>query len=396
MLSISNIDILDTLEKFKKKNLRVVFIVPTKTGLKKSIMDATLDLRILLKDSSIHDYQNQEKGPDNKVILKTTYISKNEEYETDTSFYRPLTKHGDPRIWIYGLKSKASAGDLLGAVILNNKLTIINCSNSNVDAFITSKVQSGNILNFQTSPVAIELLNKLKNIASKGFIKSMRAGDTGVGYTLETLLGIKSNSSQNPDYKGIELKSIRKRNNKGTFFSRVPNWKLSNIKSAEDIVKKRGKKDPTKGNLKTIHHTISALKKNSYNMKLVIKDDKIIQVFLKKCLMGLKTEEDVTWLIDDIAARINQKHKETFWIDVETIVKNNVEYFKYNSVLHTSLPDPNSIPILIQSGSITVDYLIRESKAWKEYSSKNGNDFLWKIKKKDRDLLFKFTKKYNL
>ena len=73
MLSISNIDILDTLEKFKKKNLRVVFIVPTKTGLKKSIMDATLDLRILLKDSSIHDYQNQEKGPDNKVILKTTY-----------------------------------------------------------------------------------------------------------------------------------------------------------------------------------------------------------------------------------------------------------------------------------------------------------------------------------
>ena len=60
-----------------------------------------------------------------------------------------------------------------------------------------------------------------------------------VGYTLETLLGIQANSSKHPDYKGIELKSSRKRNLKGTLLSMVPNWSISNLESAHELVQKR-------------------------------------------------------------------------------------------------------------------------------------------------------------
>ena len=49
----------------------------------------------------------------------------------------------------------------------------------------------------------------LSDVSRKGFIKTMRPGDTGVGFTLETLLGIEANSNKAPDYKGIELKSSR-------------------------------------------------------------------------------------------------------------------------------------------------------------------------------------------
>ena len=120
-----------------------------------------------------------------------------------------------------------------------------------------------NILSFKTSSVSDELLSKLEKISNKGFIRSMRTGDTGVGFTLETLLGIPANSSKTPDYKGIEIKSSRTRNKKDTLFSMVPNWKLSNIKSGDELVLKHGRPNPQHNNFKTIFHTIKGDKENN-------------------------------------------------------------------------------------------------------------------------------------
>lgn len=61
----------------------------------------------------------------------------------------------------------------------------------------------------------IDIKNKLSEISKKGFIKSLRKDNTGIGFTLETLLGIKENNLGEPDfiYKGlkVELKAQRKR-----------------------------------------------------------------------------------------------------------------------------------------------------------------------------------------
>ncbi len=37
-------------------------IMPTPTGLKKSILDATISIRALLKNSGLHDYATQTQG----------------------------------------------------------------------------------------------------------------------------------------------------------------------------------------------------------------------------------------------------------------------------------------------------------------------------------------------
>ncbi len=55
-----------------------------------------------------------------------------------------------------------------------------------------------------------EITVKLKEIQSRGFIPSMRRSDTGIGYTLETLAGIKENNIRTPDFGKIELKSQRR------------------------------------------------------------------------------------------------------------------------------------------------------------------------------------------
>ena len=65
------------------------------------------------------------------------------------------------------------------------------------------------------------------------------------------------------------------------------------------------------------------------------------------------------------------------------------EEFLYDHIVHTGNIDLNSFIILIETGDITVDYLLWEkTQGWQSYISKKGHDFLFKIKKRQRNLLF--------
>ena len=394
MLANANIDITKTLSVFRNEGLQISFIVPTATGLKKSIMDATEPFREFLSNTGIHNFDKQKQGTANKKIVETVLISKDNFFQTKTSLYRPETKNGDPRIWVYELSKHASQGDLLAFLSTKDKLIVINCSNCNLlDLIQTIKLRFPNILSFKISSVSDELLSKMKQISNRGFIKSLRTGDTGVGFTLETLLGIPANSSKTPDYKGIEIKSSRTRNKKGTLFSMVPNWKLSNIKTADELVLKRGRPNPKWNNFKTIFHTIKGNKENNWGLKLNLDENFIHQVFNNN---GIE-QKDVCWLLEDFESRISKKHKETFWIEVETRGTKVNEEFHYKKLIHTGDIDVSNIPFLISTGIISLDYLLWERReGWKQYTSKSGFDFLWKIENKNKDLLFKFVKEYTL
>lgn len=54
-----------------------------------------------------------------------------------------------------------------------------------------------------------QIQEKLTKIKKMGYVKSLRKGPTGIGYTLETLLGIAENNISSPDLKEIELKAKR-------------------------------------------------------------------------------------------------------------------------------------------------------------------------------------------
>jgi len=394
MLSLSNVDVAEKLSWFKARGFIVSFIVPTETGLHKSIMDATEDFRNFLSEGGLHNFKEQKQGTDHKRLVETVLVSENIIHHTKTSLYRPETKKGDPRLWIYELNKYASSGDLLAFLISKEKLIVINCSTSRLNELVELLNSEMGVLSFTASDASIELLQKLEHISSKGFIKSMRSGDTGVGYTLESLLGITANSSKNPDYKGIEIKSSRSRNTKDVLFSMVPKWELSNLKSGDEIVIKRGRPNPEHNNLKTIFHTIRGDKENNWGLKLKVEENLIHQVYLE----GGIEEEDTCWVMDDFKSRLTKKHKETFWVEVETRGERGNEEFHYKKVLHTGDIDLSTIPVLLKEGMISLDYLIWERKqGWNKYKGKSGFDYLWKLSsKKHRDLLFKFTKEYIL
>ena len=113
MLSSSNLDVVETLRLFKSVELPVSFIVPTKTGLEKSIMDATSTVRRYLRKMQIHDYELQGQGPDNKVQKQIRFFGKKGSSRSKASLYRPNTKSGDPRIWFKGLTKYALPNDII-------------------------------------------------------------------------------------------------------------------------------------------------------------------------------------------------------------------------------------------------------------------------------------------
>ncbi len=68
-----------------------------------------------------------------------------------------------------------------------------------------------------------EFVQRLKEIKDMGFVKTHRRGNTGVGKTLEDLLGIEENNIPSPNAVNTELKSAR-RNAKSmlTLFTKSP------------------------------------------------------------------------------------------------------------------------------------------------------------------------------
>jgi hypothetical protein len=67
------------------------------------------------------------------------------------------------------------------------------------------------------------IVKKLRKINALGWIKTHRSGNTGIGKTLEDLLGIKENNVPGPDAEMLELKSARRESKSMvTLFTKSP------------------------------------------------------------------------------------------------------------------------------------------------------------------------------
>ena len=375
-----------------EKQVSLTLIEPTETGLKKSIMDATGSVRSYLKSENIHDYELQKQGEGSKVIIQSIIHAGFKTIKSQASLYKPLTKKGDPRIWFYGLTNIAEPNDIIAITYFDSQLQIFNLTKMDVRELINSSISNSfqeliNTINSTKSEVAFELLAMLKKIASTGPIPSIVNADTSVGRTLETALGIDINSSKQPDYKGIEIKSFRNsKTNRKNLFAQVPDWKLSKFKSSAEILSNFGYERDE--NFK-LYCTVSAITTNSQGLSLRIDSD--VKQLIEKSNKP-KVGDFVVWTLDKLHNRLKTKHKETFWVEAESTKINNQECFQYKLVEHTKKPITSQFDLLIEQGIITLDHLIkRNSKG--EVVEKGP---LFKIKPKGIELLFPPSEIYNL
>jgi len=389
---------------FEEKNVKflvdkqVVYatIQITETGLKKSILDATAPVRTYFLEKGIHNYEDQLQGPEHKKFVETYILTDLQCHKTQSSLYRPVTKKGDPRMWVYRIGDFVNPDDIFAIIAREKKLYIINLSQIDIERSYNSILKNPiqdiiNLVNTQATSVADELLNMIRYKMSD-WIPSEVMADTGIGRTVETVLGIPMNSSKLADYKGIELKSKRDKSKvRSNLFTQTPNWPLSNLKSGKAIVEKYGY-IPDGYSHKCLHVTLSSLKPNPQKLGLNVNYQKN---FLEACEFSL-TENDKglydkindvsVWRLIDLHNRLLEKHHETFWIDVDTRIMRGHEYFRVTTIDHTKNPIPNQFDILLEQGKITVDFLLcRDS---------GGDTYSFKVGTKDRALLFPESETY--
>lgn len=353
---------------------------PTITGLKKSILDATQQIRTHFELEKFHYYWEQGQGPEHKVMKDAYLLSDAGVIKSKASIYRPKTKQGDPRIWFRKLPSYSTPGDQVAIIIKDDATYLINLStvviadslndiNSHIKSFLESFVT-------QHNSIADELLGKLKELAKAPF-SALRAGDTAIGYTLEEKLGIEANSSKLPDYKGIELKSGRGNKTRTTLFAQVADWSLSPCKKSAEILNKFGyeRDDDFK-----LYCTISTQRENSRGLSFIYDQSKDqLQEWYNK------TDLVAVWPGELLRKRLKEKHAETFWIEAESKLVDGVEQFQLLKVTHTKAPILSQLLPLIQSGVITMDHLIKRNGKNNRVSEKGP---LFKINKRDLELLF--------
>ncbi|MDO6748048.1 MvaI/BcnI family restriction endonuclease [Gilvimarinus sp. 1_MG-2023] len=371
-----------------KEGIAFSAFFPTPTGLKKSILDATQQIRTHFLLESFHNYDDQPQGPNHKILKDAFFVYDDRIQGTTMSLYRPITKNGDPRMWFRELNHFCNAGDLIAIVLIDGTPHLFNLAQQDLSSgFETDCAIRHALLKYLESSqdTVNELLGKLRQLA-KAPLKAIGHGNTTIGMTIEAALGVDPNSSKLPDYKGIELKSGRSPKNRSTLFAQVPDWSKSQCKSSAEILKKYGyqREDDYK-----LYCTISARKANSQGLYFKYSDskDELTEVHTSG-------QNVAAWSGEVLRRRLKEKHSETFWIHATTRIVNGEEYFNLETITHTKTPIISQLMPLIEDGTITMDHLIKRSGKLKPRVTEKGP--LFKINKRDLPLLFPEPREYQL
>ena len=377
------------------KRIEFATIQITDTGYEKGILDATAPVRAYLKEHHVHDYERQSQG--DKVIKPAAVLTEASIFETSCSLYRPLTKKGDPRMWVYGSKGLILPDNIFSIISFNGVLYIINLSLVNIEKAFSLSIHTPlkdliNSMSSIQSSNSEELLELIRDRMSD-WLPTPILADTGVGRSVEYYLGIPMNPSKDPDYKGIELKSKRQTAKvRNTLFTQTPDWNLSRYKTAREICAKYGYDQHGDG-VNRLHVTLSALRPNAQHLGLNVNQNvNLLEAneYLPEMRDGKypKVSDVVVWQLLNLHKRLLTKHHETFWIDVDTTIHNGVEHFRVMQIEHTKNPIASQFDTLLEQGLITVDFLLCRRTG--------GDTYSFKIKGNSRPLLFPQSEIYTI
>ncbi|MET3930585.1 hypothetical protein ABIE51_002472 [Lysobacter sp. OAE881] len=391
MLERSDRPIEEVIRFLAKDGIEAGFLVPTSTGLGKSIMDAHQHLRAYLKVTGAHDYDLQQQGQTAKVTRRAWLLGPDSSRESIASLYRPESKSGDPRIWFTGLPGYAVPGNLLAIFAHEGELYVANTSMPGVLESGTSPDSPlGHLLSriaANANEPAAELLCKLKEISALGFVPSLRQGPTGVGMTLETMLGIAANSSKAPDYRGIEIKASRTkqgptRQNRITLFSKVPDWKLSAVKDATSLLRRYGYEREGRTQL----YCSMGDKPNTLGLFLDVREEDLHALHSQPA----KHSEVLQWSLEGLRNTLAEKHQQTFW--VKAVCRKNgsgEELFHYTEAMRTRAPLVSNLDSLLALGKVEVDLLLHLMERGQGKAPKaRDHGYLFKINPRDIGMLF--------
>jgi len=198
----------------------------------------------------------------------------------------------------------------------------------------------------------LELIEKLKAIKEMGYIKTHRTGTTGVGKTLEDLLGIVENNVPGPNAEMIELKSARK--NVGSMLTLFTKSPLP--RKANSVLLQRYGYESARGNKrKELHTTVNATGYNQLKgipgFKIEIHEDRIDLVDVQNEILGY-------WDKETLKTYFERKLPKLLYVKAEAKGRGSDEEFWFNEAWLLSGFNFNNFLNLLREGTILVDIRI--------------------------------------
>ena len=195
------------------------------------------------------------------------------------------------------------------------------------------------------------LKTKLVEIKQRGFIKTLRKGNTGVGYTLETLLGLDENNDCGADFGDIELKAKRDGSNssKVSSLTQAPIW----LVKPRQFIETHGEwnQDQQRFNF---YCTVKHSAVNNRGLTLKIRNDTAYGDTLY--LHSQKMNCDLAkWPLFMLSFRQEQKLNKMVVISAKTKGKGASELFHYHEADFYSDPCPKRLRKIIEDGVLVVE-----------------------------------------
>lgn len=193
-----------------------------------------------------------------------------------------------------------------------------------------------------------EFKRAFSEIRKRGFVPSQRRGPTGIGYTLETLLGIEENNIAVPDLGTVELKSRRFNSTSMvtlfTFNRDV--WKMNPL----DAVKQYGTPDEN-GRL-GLYFTM-ARTPNSSGLFLHMDADTVSVRHIKGNIVA-------EWELTDLANQFMKKLPALMLVSAISEMRGKTEWFHYDRAQLLSGTSAEIMRNQISIGNILVDLRLHD------------------------------------
>jgi len=230
-----------------------------------------------------------------------------------------------------------------------------------------------------------DFIREYQKICNMGWIRTHRAGPTGIGKTLEDLLGIQENNIDGPDFGDYELKSCRLDSNSMlTIFTKTPQPQGA----ANTLRLTFGySSDAYDNSEKVLHSTLSAdrfvpIADTGRSLKISCGTTKI-------SIIAEDNKEYAYWTREQLKTAFEKKYKNKFVYAKAKAQGSGVnEQFNFVEAYEISGFDYQAFVSLLEQGKIYVDLRIGQYHGGSKNGQTHDHGTGFRIKEVDQPLLF--------
>ena len=235
-----------------------------------------------------------------------------------------------------------------------------------------------------------DFIREYTKICAMGWIQTHRSGPTGIGKTLEDLLGIVENNIDGPDFGDYELKSCRLNSNSMlTIFTKTPQPKgaANTLRMNFGYIS-----DAYANNERVLHSTLSAdryvsIADTGRSLKVACDSSKI-------SIVAEDGREYAYWTKELLKNAFEKKYKGKFvYAKAQSRGSGATEEFHFVEAYEVSGFDYEAFVELLEHGKIYVDLRIGQYHGGAKDGQTHDHGTGFRIKENDQPLLFRCNRK---